>query len=590
MKLRSSPNINYLWANLMIEELIRNGVDYYCISPGSRSSPLAWAVANHKNASAHVHWDERGSAFHALGYVSAARKACAIITTSGTAAANLFPAIIEASKKKIPLIVITADRPPELRFTGAHQTIDQTKIYGEHVRWYFDLPCPTPDIPPEFILTTIDQAVSRAKGNPGGPVHLNCMFREPLAPIKKAFRASTSTPSMKTWQAGNSPYTKYLLPKFDLVQSDINQILSTIGKIRSGIIVAGKLSTLKEQRAVLKMSERLNWPIFPDISSGLRLGQLHKNVIHYFDQILLSDNLQKHFPVDGIFHFGGRMTSRRWYDYVQAIVPEHYIMALKHPLRNDPLHNVTLRIHGDVGSLANALLKKIPQRKSNKLLSKLQKLNSCVDQAIENYFGKTREINEPQTARLITQHIPAQTALFVASSMPIREIDTYGVPTKNSVLCDANQGASGIDGTIATAIGFDVGLQKRTTLLIGDLAFLYDLNSLGMARALKHPLVIVVLNNNGGGIFSFLPVNNRSREFEKFFGTPHNLTFHAAADLFDLNYCQPETPEQFVQSYSVALKSRTTTIIEIRSNRARNLEIHDKLQDTIKKAIRKILK
>ena len=262
MKLRSSPNINYLWANLLIEELIRNGVDYFCVSPGSRSSPLTLAVANHKNAHAHVHFDERGSAFHALGYVSATRKPCAIITTSGTAAANLFPAIIEASKKKIPLIVMTADRPPELRFTGAHQTIDQTKIYGEYVRWYFDLPCPTPDIPPEFILTTVDQAVSRAKGNPGGPVHLNCMFREPLAPIKKTFRVSTYTQSIKAWQTGNSIYTKYVLPKLDLEQSDINHISSAIGKIRSGIIIAGKLSTREEQKAILKISERLNWPIF----------------------------------------------------------------------------------------------------------------------------------------------------------------------------------------------------------------------------------------------------------------------------------------------------------------------------------------
>ena len=292
MTIQSSPNMNYLWANLMIEELIRNGVNTFCISPGSRSSPLVLAVANNPKAKSLIHFDERGSAFRALGIASAMRKPCVVITTSGTAAANVFPAVIEASKKKVPLIILTADRPPELRFTGAHQTIDQNKMYGEYVRWFFDLPCPTEAIALEFILTTIDQAISRAKGNPGGPVHINCMYREPLigAGLK-------STPTyLKTicnWEKDTSPYTQYVPSNAHLDQNAIKELIDKIENIKSGIIVVGKLSSLKEQKSVLKLTEKLNWPVFADISSGLRLGNAHKNIIHYFDQILLSDQYQK---------------------------------------------------------------------------------------------------------------------------------------------------------------------------------------------------------------------------------------------------------------------------------------------------------
>jgi len=589
MTIQSSPNMNYLWANLMIEELIRNGVNTFCISPGSRSSPLVLAVANNPKAKSLIHFDERGSAFRALGIASAMRKPCVVITTSGTAAANVFPAVIEASKKKVPLMILTADRPPELRFTGAHQTIDQTKIYGEYVRWFFDLPCPTEAIAPEFVLTTIDQAVSLARGNPSGPVHINCMFREPLAPIKTHLLLSSYSESIGSWQKGSSVYTNYVKTKPELGSLDIDQILRNINDIKKGIIVVGKLSSLKEQKSVLKLTEKLNWPVFADISSGLRLGNAHKNIIHYFDQILLSDQYQKQCQPDGILHLGGRITSKRWYEYIEALAPQQIIMVLNHPLRNDPLHNVTTRVQCSIEIFCKSIVKHIAQRRTNKFLTQCQKLNTAVHRSIENFFIKKDALSEPQTARLITQLLPTGNALFISSSMPIREIDSYGAPNSNSITIGSNRGASGIDGTIASAAGFATALEKPTTLLIGDLAFLYDLNSLSMIRELKNSMVIVVQNNNGGGIFSFLPINTIGKNFEKFFGTPHHLTFHGAADLFDLNYVQADSPEKFAQTYAIALKSRTSTIIEVPTERADNLKIHQQLQTYIKKTINSIL-
>ena len=576
-----SPNINCLWASLIVEELIRNGVDYFCLSPGSRSSPLAVAVATNPLAKSFVHFDERGMAFHALGCVSATGKAGCVITTSGTAAANLLPAIVEASKKKLPLIILTGDRPPELRATGANQTIDQVKIFGEYVRWFFDLPCPTTDIPPCFVLTTIDQAVFRANGELKGPVHLNCMYREPLAPVKSNKGLASYISPIKRWLNGRSPYTSYIASEKKLSVNTVNAIVQQICGIKRGIIAVGKLGSQKEQRSVLALAEKLNWPVFADVTSGLRLGCSHKNVISYFDQILLSPRFKKSLKVDGVLHLGGRITSQRWYELVERVKPSSYIMVLAHPLRNDPLHGVTLRVQARAEDFCAALLKKQLRRNPGTLVASLSKLNQKIDAVVEIYFAGQSTLNEAAVARLVTQYIPADSGLFLASSLPIREVDMYGDPKGNPVTVSANRGASGIDGTVASACGFSAGLQKRLTLLIGDLALQHNLNSLAMLKNAPQPLIIVALNNDGGGIFNFLPIAQFKNGFEKFFGTPHGLTFEAAAEMFDLNYTSPATHEEFTRAYKIALESRTSTLIEITSDRKQNVALVKGLREKI---------
>jgi len=542
-------------------------------------------VATNPRAKSFVHFDERGLAFHALGYVSATRKACAVITTSGTAAANLFPAIIEASKKKLPLIILTADRPPELRYTGANQTIDQVKIFGECVRWQFDMPCPTDAIPANFVLTTVDQAIFRANGELKGPVHINCMYREPL--VEKG--RGVVPAELKRWQHTRAPYTSYVSAKKNLDTDTINTIVKKIRGIKQGIIVVGKLGSVKEQRSVLALSEKLNWPVFPDVTSGLRLGNSHKNVISYFDQILsvTGTNFQKKLvPVTdfGVLHLGGRITSKRWYEYVEQSNSLEYIMVLNHPLRNDPLHGVTLRVQSRIDDFCDALVKKVAKGKVNAFVFSLQKLNQQIDGTIEEYFGKKTELSEAAAARLVARHIPAESGLFLASSLPIREMDMYADNKGKPVVVGANRGASGIDGTVASACGFAAGLDRPVTLLIGDLALLYDLNSLAMLKTSPRPLVIVALNNDGGGIFNFLPIAQFKNGFEKFFGTPHGLNFAAAAEMFDLNYANPATPEDFVQIYKIATQSRSSTIIEVTTDRKQNVALTKGLQGKIRKA------
>jgi len=556
MKPVKSHNINSIWSTLIVEELLRNGVDYFCISSGSRSSPLTTAVATHKKAKSFIHFDERASAFHALGYTSATKQPSVIITTSGTAVANVFPAIVEASKKKIPLIVITADRPPELRLTGANQTIDQVKIFGNYVRWQVDLPCPTIKIQPEFVLTTIDQALFQAQHNPAGPIHINCMFREPLAPIADNTNTKVYLKSIEHWQKVKHSYTQYVKGESQLNKQSIAEIKKRLSAIKSGLMVVGKLSSDDERQSVLQLAEKLNWPIFPDISSGLRLGNPHPKLIHYFDQILVSNKMLKQLHIDGVLHIGGRITSKRWYDFIEQSKPKEYITVLNHPLRNDPLHAVTYRVHSSVKNFCQ-LFKNGSKIKPSPLLQTLQNFNGKVHDLLNAFFEKKNsQLSEAMSARLITQNIRKDHALFLASSLPVREVDAFGSSHEGCATIGSNRGASGIDGTIATAAGFSIGLNKRTTVVLGDLAFLYDLNALAMITHLKQPMVILVFNNNGGGIFSFLPIAQFDSIFEKYFATPHDLNFKSVSIMFGLNYAQPKTKDAFVGVYNKALKNK----------------------------------
>jgi len=585
MELYKQPNMNTLWGTLLIGELTRNGVEYFCLAPGSRSALLSVGVALNKKARSFIHYDERGLSFHALGYVSATHRPAVLICTSGTAAANFLPAVIEASKKKLPLIVLTADRPPELRKTGADQTIDQVGLFGEYVRWHFDLPCPTEEIKPEFVLTTVDQAVARAYGSPPGPVHINCMFREPLAPISGKKIPPAYLNSLRAWDKIQKPWTEYIRPLATVPEQRTAAVARQLSAVKKGVIVVGKLKDTADQEAVCSLSQKLQWPIFPDTASGLRLGAKHKNIIPYFDQLLLSKKFKKHFKFDGVLHLGGRMTSKRWSQFVEQTKPATYIMVLNHPLRNDPLHTVTTRVETKISDFCQMLERILSERVENPDIAVLKELSQDVHGVIQSFLKKVKFCHEIVTTRLISENIPAKTGLFLASSMPIRDMDMFASSEGHPVIISANRGASGIDGTMASAAGFAKGLNKPVTLLIGDLAFLHDLNSLSMLKQSPVPVVIVVLNNNGGGIFSFLPIAQFPQVFEKYFGTPHHLNFRRAAEMFGIDYNNPKTNNDFVRVYRKTLRTNRSNIIEIVSERKQNLKIHRDLEENILKVI-----
>ncbi len=571
------PNINALWGSLIAEELVRCGVTYFCIAPGSRSSPLTAAIATNQGAKTFVHFDERGLAFHALGFVSATGKPAALVCTSGTAVANFLPAVIEASKKKLPLIVLTADRPPELQKSGTDQTIEQAGIFGKFVKWQFDIPCPSEEIKPEFVLTTMDQAVFQSQSQTPGAVHLNCMFREPLAPVGEDKDFSKYCRGIDAWIAKSLPYTTYVKPK-TTIDSISPEILKALKEINNGLIVVGKLSSLEAQEQALRLAAKLGWPVFPDITSGLRLGAAKEsNVIAHYAQVLSSDKLVSNLKIDGVLHLGGRMTSKHYYQFIENQKPTHYISVLAHPLRNDPLHAVTLRVQSPVADFCKHIIGKIEPRKPGAQLIRLKKLNEIARTNIKEFIDTSTQLSEIAVARLISRYIGKGSGLFLASSMPIRDMDMFATSLGNSVIIGSNRGASGIDGTIATAVGFAKGLNKPVTLVIGDLAALHDLNSLAMLGSLKTSFTVIIINNNGGGIFNFLPVAKRKDIFEKYFSTPHNLSFESVAKMFGVKYALA-TLDNFVNIYKNVQNTKEISIIEVKTDRDTNYLDHEKLK------------
>ena len=586
--LTQSPNLNHLWCRLIIEELIRNGIDHFCVAPGSRSSPLACAVGEHPRARSVVHYDERGLGFFALGESSALRKPAVLICTSGTAAANFYPAVVEASKKKVPLIVLTADRPPELRFTGANQTIDQVELYGKYVRFQFDCPCPTKDIPPETILTTIDQILYQSTAAIAGPVHLNCMFREPLAPLTEGGPWTKYLSSVRLWQKGREPWTRYRRPDKRIFAADLKDCAKRVNRVKRGIIVVGKLHSAAEEKSVIALAEKLQWPVFPDISSGLRLGDKSPLLIPYFDQILRHPRARK-LPVDGILHLGGRITSRIFYEFTGEKDLNDYITVLNHPLRNDPLHKVSLRIEGRVEDFCRNILPRLKAGTAKTFLRTLQKASLRVSSSLIQHDQDTT-LSEPHIARVISQNIPRDHILFLSNSLPIREFDRYADVRGPAVEIAANRGASGIDGIIASACGCAAARRKPLTLLAGDLALLHDLNSLSLVRQTGAPILIVVLNNDGGGIFSFLPIARDQRNFEKFFGTPHGLCFKDAAALFDLQYACPADGAEFLEIYRRAARKNQSMIIETNTGRQQNIKLQKQMEKETNEHLQKCFK
>jgi 2-succinyl-5-enolpyruvyl-6-hydroxy-3-cyclohexene-1-carboxylate synthase len=568
----ATPRANLLWATLVVEELVRCGVGFFCVAPGSRSTPLVAALAANERAEKLVHFDERGTAFAAVGYARATGRPAAWITTSGTAVANGLPAVVEAATDGVPMILLTADRPPELRQTGANQTIDQPDIFGDYARWRFDLPAPDESVDPAMVLTTIDQAVYRARRSPSGPVHLNLMFREPFLPDEDLHEP---VPGPARWRESGEPYTRYADMKPSVDPGEVERLWDALRPVERGLVVAGRLPSRKQGEAVLRLADTLGWPLLPDVGSQIRLGATSNNLAPLYDALLASEPFREGHAPQAVIHFGGRALSKRLEQFLAWCRPDPYVVVRENPFRLDPGHRVTHSVEADVPALCAALARAAEGSQptpDEPWTAAWREASGRVDGYLERCFAETRDLNEPLVARFLSRHVPEGHALCVASSMPIRDLDTFAAPDGAPVPVAANRGASGIDGTVATAAGYARGSGRPITLLIGDLALLHDLNSLAMLHDL--PVVVVVLNNDGGAIFSFLPVARHEAFFEPYFGTPQGLGFEHAAAMFGLRYERPETAPGFVEAYRAACDVDGPALIEVRTDREENVALH----------------
>jgi len=590
--MQKNVNFNDLWGKIIIEELVRNGVNYFCISPGSRSTPLIAAAARNEKAQKIICFDERGSAFHALGYAQSSNKPAAVIVTSGTAVANLFPAIVEAHQSNIPMIVLTADRPPELLETGANQTINQVDIFGRYIKWFFGFPCPDNAIDPKMILSAIDYAVYQSTGNPKGPVHINCMFREPLEPdeltdnngpdVEKSFNLSN-------WSGSKSPYTLYSDSKTTFSNpGTIKQIAEIINKEKSGLISIGSLKTDKERAEVIELAGKINWPVYADITSCLRLNKkAGTNIIKHFDQEVLSPQFNKKASPQTVIHFGGKLTSKRFHQFLNHNQPQNYIIIKDNPIRYDPVHLITMHVETDIVCFCHEISKMINIGVQSDFKDFYDSSAKKAQEIIEKNINEDAVADEVFISRCISEEIPDKSCLFLSNSMPIRDLELYGAVSSKEIAIGFNRGASGIDGIISSATGFTNGIVKICTLLIGDIAFIHDLNSLTTVRSLKKPIIIVVINNNGGGIFHFLPIVKIKDIFEEYFATPHNFNFEGAAASFKINYFSAASNKDFRNIYKDAIKSAqekdSSSIIEVFTDREHNLRLRKEIKDKILK-------
>jgi 2-succinyl-5-enolpyruvyl-6-hydroxy-3-cyclohexene-1-carboxylate synthase len=571
---------NAYFGRLLVEELRRCGAGRFVVSPGSRSTPITLAVAADEAVETRVHYDERGAAWFALGWAKAVGGPVCLVCTSGTAAANYLPALIEASMSFVPLIVLTADRPPELLDAGANQAIVQPGLYGKYVRWEAALPCPGPDVPPESLLTAVDQAVYRATNSPAGPVHLDCMFREPLVAVDEP--RVPDAPRVERWRRHGGAYTSYsaTFPAMEPMMTE--SLARAVDAAERGVIIAGQITDPEKTAAVAALAERLQWPVFPDVLSGMRLDVRCATSVLYYDQVLQNARCFDEFRPDVVLQFGTPVTSKTLLKALREHPPRHYLLVAEHPYRHDPIHGVTARVEMPIAEFCNELMLAVTPEESGEWLAKWVEASLTASQAMADI--ETGDLTEPGVARLVSAMMPKDGLLLLGNSMPIRDFDMYGAPGGRRYNVFGNRGASGIDGNIATAAGLAM-LGHPVVAVMGDLAFLHDVNSLRLLHDVPGQVVLVVINNNGGGIFSFLPIAKATEYFEEYWAAPHGMRFGEMASAFGLQYARPESPGDFAVTYERYRQTEQSAIIEVTTERAANHELHEQIRERVIRAL-----
>ena len=577
---RGLPNVNALWAGLLVEELVRQGVGLFVVAPGSRSTPLAVAVAravSEGKTTWLVHPDERAAAFVALGWGRATGRPAAVITTSGTAVANLLPAAVEADAAGVPLLLLTADRPPELRETGANQTIRQPGLFQSVARWAFDAPVPDAALDPAVVLTTAAHAVARTL-HPAGPVHLNLPFREPLGMEPDGTASEALTAHLGRWIAAERPYTR-TTARHQPDADDIADLAGRLAGITRGLVILGTTDGPADSVAARDLAKCLGWPLLPDVASQGRIDNAVGDacVVAHYDLALASAAFAGAHCPEAVVLVGGRPLSKRLLALVESSRPDPYVVLRDGPERFDPGHVVTDRVAADPMWWAWALSKALPPApEPSGWMQAWQSAAAAAGSEAAEMTG--RDLSEPFVARTVARLAPN---LVLAASMPIRDVDTFAAADGGASFVTANRGASGIDGTVATAHGVARGLDNAVVLLIGDLALVHDQTSLMLLRD-GPPVVVVVVNNDGGGIFHFLPVARGASPlphdvFEAAMAAPHGLTFEHAAAQTGLAYHAPTTADAFEAVLAAALASGASAVIEVRTDRAENAALHARI-------------
>lgn len=574
-------NANTALASAFAEELARCGVRQAVLSPGSRSTPLALALWREEEIETAVIVDERSAAFFALGAAHASGTPVAVLCTSGTAAANFHPAVCEADHSAVPLLVLTADRPPELRGVGAGQAIDQLKLYGESVRWFCEVG--THEADDGGLLhfrSTACRAFAAARGEPRpGPVHLNFPFREPLAPLPEDGAVTASDP-LALEGRDRRPLTAVTPIDMEPTQFLLDEVAGHIAEAPIGVIVAGRQLDPELREPLAHLARAAGYPILAEPTSQLRCGPHDRShVVTAYDLLLRDKRFRENAGPELVLRFGEMPTSKPLRSWLAESDADQIVID---PLGdwNEPTRRAAALLRADPTELAAGWAARLGEERSPPAM--WMKAEQAARNAIDAELGESDELTEPGLQLSLGAAYADGELVYTASSMPIRDQETFLPSTAADATFLCNRGANGIDGLISSGIGAAKATGKPITILTGDLGLLHDIGGLAALRDISTPVRIVVIDNNGGGIFHFLPQEQAlpDDEFEALLGTPRGVDVAKTAALFDLPHHRLES----LDDLPVAL-SAGTGLIEVKTDRQTNVNLHRGLADRVSAVI-----
>ena len=552
---------------VLVDEIARAGVRHACIAPGSRSGPLALALAAEPRIEVHVVLDERSAGFVALGIGKASGHPAAVVTTSGTAAANLLPSVVEAHHSRTPLLALTADRPPELRDTGALQTIDQRHLFGRAARWFAELE------PPEggrervaYWRSVAARACVTACASPPGPVHLNIPLREPLLSAD----APRAAPLADGAENNNRPWVTSRPPRLLADDRVLEQLSARVARAQRGVVVAGPGPY--DPEAIAAFAAAARWPLLAEPTSGARFGP---SAICAYDALLRNERFAADHRPDLVLRVGGAGVSKALSAWLDRSVSQ--VLIDPDGLWLDPQRAVEELIQADP-ALVCASLASSTARSSTTWLDRWLESDRIAQAAIDEVLEQDDGPSEPRSARDLAAGLPPGSTLVIAASMPVRDLDSF-MSARTGIEVIANRGANGIDGFVSTVLGV-AAVRAPVVALTGDLSLLHDQNGLMYGRSAHRDAVFVVLNNDGGGIFSFLP-QARREHFEALFATPQHADLRALAASHHCTFASVTNPDELVPAVSEAVERGGQHIVEVRTDRARNVELHARIWDRV---------
>jgi len=592
----TAPNRATLWGRTLVDELAKSGVTAAVVSPGSRSTPLTVALAEHDDIETYSVLDERSAAFFALGRGRRTGEPTALVCTSGTAAANYHPAVIEASQSRVPLLVLTADRPAELTDSGANQTVDQEKLYGDAVRWYETLPEPAPQARRlRSLRVAADRAVAKTTGSNPGPVHLNVPVAKPLEPTEEPGDVpdSLADEAPLAVEGRDGPFVRTSPGRLEPDDAAMADIAAALESADRGLVVAGPLNPgACDPGAVGELLDATGFPLLADPLSGLRYGSLaaERPVFGGYDSYLDAAG----WPApDVVLRIGASPTSKVLRQFLRDAGARQVVVD---PAGDWPEAEFTATdyVEADPGAVVSALAERLDGRSVadsdqggnastaawRRRFERAEAIHwDLVDEATDEGLFEGAVLSE------VVAEAPDPATVFVSNSMPVRDCDRFGRPRRADLAVLGNRGASGIDGITSTALGAGSATDDPLVLVTGDLAYYHDTNGLLSIARCGVDATIVLINNDGGGIFHILPIEAFDPPFTEQFVTPHGLDFEHSADLYELSFRRATGVEDFAAAYRESLDRDGTQVIEVRTDGEASHRRRERLHDRVRERV-----